>query len=245
MLESTATLGLPRRLDDARSASARSSPASPTATRRTSPRSSPPSTCCPGGRAFCGLGAAWFRPRARAVRVAVPAARRALRAARGRPRAAAADVGQGHAAVRGPAHHACRPRRATRGRCRSTCRSSSAGPASGARCASSPATPTPATCSATRPTVARKVDVLRRHCEAEGRDPATVTITNLSEAAVLGGSAERGRALRAPSSARSRSTSAATASGPRPASRRPIVALHLDGTPAQIEAFAPVIAAFR
>ena len=69
-------------------------------------------------------------------------------------------------------------------------------------------------------TVARKVDVLREHCAAEERDPATVTVTNLSEAAVLGGSAAPPSATR-PSSARSRSTSVATASGPRPASRRP------------------------
>ena len=65
---------------------------------------------------------------------------------------------------------------------------------------------------------------------------------------VRGGGARRvaERAERyAPSSAPSRSTSAATASGPRPASQEAIVALHLDGTPAQIEAFAPVIAAFR
>ena len=42
------------------------------------------------------------RPRARAVRLGVPARRPSLRAARGRPPAAAADVGQGHAGVRRP-----------------------------------------------------------------------------------------------------------------------------------------------
>ncbi len=94
------------------------------------------------------------------------------------------------------------------------------------------------------PTVARKVDVLRRHCDAEGRDPATVTITNLSEAAVLGGS---------PSAAERYAPVVGTVEEHIGRYRQwaeagveeAIVALHLDGTPAQIEAFAPVIAAFR
>ena len=94
------------------------------------------------------------------------------------------------------------------------------------------------------PTVARKVDVLRRHCDAEERDPATVTITNLSEAAVLGGS---------PSAAERYAPVVGTVEEHIGRYRQwaeagveeAIVALHLDGTPAQIEAFAPVIAAFR
>ena len=94
------------------------------------------------------------------------------------------------------------------------------------------------------PTVARKVDVLRRHCDVEGRDPATVTITNLSEAAVLGGS---------PSAAERYAPVVGTVEEHIGRYRQwaeagveeAIVALHLDGTPAQIEAFAPVIAAFR
>ncbi len=94
------------------------------------------------------------------------------------------------------------------------------------------------------PTVARKVDVLRRHCDVEERDPATVTITNLSEAAVLGGS---------PSAAERYAPVVGTVEEHIGRYRQwaeagveeAVVALHLDGTPAQIEAFAPVIAAFR
>ena len=42
--------------------------------------------------------------------------------------------------------------------------------------------------------VAARVAVLHAHCAAVGRDPATVTVTNLTEAAVLGASAVGGRA---------------------------------------------------
>ena len=82
--------------------SARSSPASPTATSRTSGRSSRRSTCCRGGRAVCGLGLGWFADEHRAYGWPFPPVGRALRAARGRAAAPAAAVGQGHARVRGP-----------------------------------------------------------------------------------------------------------------------------------------------
>jgi F420-dependent oxidoreductase-like protein len=39
--------------------------------------------------------------------------------------------------------------------------------------------------------VRRKVEVLRRHCDAVGRDPADVTVTQLSEAAVIPAGGER------------------------------------------------------
>jgi F420-dependent oxidoreductase-like protein len=93
-------------------------------------------------------------------------------------------------------------------------------------------------------TVARKIDVLRQHCDAEDRDPATVTVTNLSEAAVLGGSA----------SATDRYAAVVGTVEEHVGRYRrwaevgveeAIVALHLDGTTDQIAAFAPVIAAFR
>ena len=48
------------------------------------------------------------------------------------------------------------------------------------RCAWSPGTPTHATCSLpTAEEVAHKLEVLRRHCESEGRDPATIAKTIL------------------------------------------------------------------
>ena len=54
-----------------------------------------------GGRAMCGLGAGLVRAGARRLRLGLPAGPRPLRAAGGRPAAAAAAVGPGHAVVRG------------------------------------------------------------------------------------------------------------------------------------------------
>jgi F420-dependent oxidoreductase-like protein len=93
------------------------------------------------------------------------------------------------------------------------------------------------------PTVARKVAVLRAHCADADRDPATVTVTNLSEAAVLGGSAaaaERyGPAVATVDEHVGRYRAWAEAGV-----EEAIVALHLDGTVNQLDAFAPVIEAF-
>jgi alkanesulfonate monooxygenase SsuD/methylene tetrahydromethanopterin reductase-like flavin-dependent oxidoreductase (luciferase family)/predicted kinase len=92
--------------------------------------------------------------------------------------------------------------------------------------------------------VARKVDALHGHCAAVGRDPAAVTVTNLSEAAVLGASA----------SATERAADVVGTVEEHVGRYRryaeagvdeAIVALRLDGTTSQVEAFAPVIAAFR
>ena len=172
MLESTATLGfLAARDVDGPPRHARHRHHVPQPRPRW-PRSSPRSTCCRaagrsagsarrGSAASTSCTAGTSRPLAERYELLEDALA-----------AAAADVGQGHAGVRGPHASPSRRRRATRARCRSACRSSSAAPASSARCASSPATPTPATCSASPTAVARKVDVLHRHCEAEGRDPA-------------------------------------------------------------------------
>ena len=95
------------------------------------------------------------------------------------------------------------------------------------------------------PTVARKVDVLRAALRRRGARPGDGD----DHQPVRGGHprrlGERGRALRRRRRHGRGARSAATASGPRPACEEAIVALHLDGTPAQIEAFAPVIAAFR
>ena len=92
--------------------------------------------------------------------------------------------------------------------------------------------------------VRHKVEVLHRHCAAEGRDPADVTITNLSEAAVLGGSAsatERYDDVVATVEEHVGRYRAWAEAGVQEA----IVALHLDGTTDQLDAFAPVIDAFR
>ncbi len=61
--------------------------------------------------------------------------------------------------------------------------SSSAAAASGSSCGSSPATPTGATSSRSPAVIGHKIEVLDRHCEAEGRDPASIekTIIALSD----------------------------------------------------------------
>ena len=92
--------------------------------------------------------------------------------------------------------------------------------------------------------VARKVSVLHEHCRAVDRDPATVTVTTLSDAAILGGS---------PGAAERYDACVGTVEEQIGRYRQyaevgvdeAIIALHLDGTPAQVEAFAPVIEALR
>jgi F420-dependent oxidoreductase-like protein len=91
--------------------------------------------------------------------------------------------------------------------------------------------------------VAAKVAVLHEHCRAADRDPATVAVTNLSEAAILGGS---------PAASERYDPVVGTVEEHIGRYRQyaeagvdeAIVAVHVDGTPAQLEAFAPVIAAF-
>ena len=85
MLDSWTDPRLPRRPHHPGDASARWSPASRTATSPTWPRSWPPSTCCRGGRAVCGLGAAWFDREHRAYGFDFPPVRQRFRAAGGRP----------------------------------------------------------------------------------------------------------------------------------------------------------------
>ena len=148
------------------------SPASPTATSPTWPRSWRRSTSLSGGRALCGLGAAWFEREHRLYGWDFPPLRE--RYARLEDALELLPLMWGPGAPRFEGRTLTRAPRpsATRGRCRSASRSSSAARASGARCGSWPATPTPATCSATPTTVRHKLAVLHEHCAAEGRDPA-------------------------------------------------------------------------
>ena len=181
---------LPRRAHDARRASARCAPASPTATSPPSARSSPPSTCCPAGGRWPGSASAGSS--ASTTSTAGSSRRGAGATSCSRTpsscsRCCGARDRRGSRGGRSP----CPRRSATRGRCRSTFRSSSADPANDARCASSPATPTPATCSATPATVRHKIDVLHRHCADVDRDPAEVTVTNLTSAQVIDAGDER------------------------------------------------------
>jgi alkanesulfonate monooxygenase SsuD/methylene tetrahydromethanopterin reductase-like flavin-dependent oxidoreductase (luciferase family)/predicted kinase len=89
--------------------------------------------------------------------------------------------------------------------------------------------------------IARKVGVLRRHCEAEDRDPAAVTVTQLSEASVMDPGGERyadvvGTAHEQIGRFRELADAGV---------QEVFVALHEDGTGEQVERFARVIDAFR
>ncbi len=127
-------------------------------------------------------------------RVPVPAARRALRDARGdapdRPRdvrpASAACEAAFQVATSRRRDSSTRPSR-SRG---PASRSWSAAAASGRRCASSPSTPTRATCSARPRAIARKYAILDAHCAAVGRDPAEIERTTLQN--VRARTADRG-----------------------------------------------------
>jgi alkanesulfonate monooxygenase SsuD/methylene tetrahydromethanopterin reductase-like flavin-dependent oxidoreductase (luciferase family)/predicted kinase len=89
--------------------------------------------------------------------------------------------------------------------------------------------------------IRHKVAVLRAHCEAEGRDPSTVKVTQHSEAAVMSAGGERySDAVGTVEEHVGRFRLLAGAGV-----QQVFVALHEDGTTEQIERFAEVIAAFR
>jgi F420-dependent oxidoreductase-like protein len=89
--------------------------------------------------------------------------------------------------------------------------------------------------------VAAKLAVLRRHCSDVGRDPAEVQVTHFAEAGVLQQGGERYADVVGTVDELVGRYRALAEVGVEHA----IVGLHHDGTPAAIEAFAPVIAAFR
>ena len=94
------------------------------------------------------------------------------------------------------------------------------------------------------PEVAAKLEVLRRHCAAVGRDPAEIRVTHLSEAAVLGGpggASERYADVVGTVEEQIGRYRALADVGVEHA----VIGLHNDGEPAAVEAFAPVIDAFR
>ena len=89
--------------------------------------------------------------------------------------------------------------------------------------------------------VRHKVEVLHAHCAAVGRDPSEVRVTHLSEASMLELVGERyADAVGTVEEQIGRYRELAEAGV-----QEAIVAVHVDGTPTQLEAFAPVIAAFR
>jgi alkanesulfonate monooxygenase SsuD/methylene tetrahydromethanopterin reductase-like flavin-dependent oxidoreductase (luciferase family)/predicted kinase len=88
--------------------------------------------------------------------------------------------------------------------------------------------------------IARKVAVLHRHCEAVGRDPAEVLVTQLSEAAVIEAGEDRYDAVVGTAEEQIGRYRELADAGVQEV----FVALHESGTGEQLERFAPVIAAF-
>ena len=89
--------------------------------------------------------------------------------------------------------------------------------------------------------VRAKVEVLHRHCEAEGRDPAEVAVTQLSTAGVIADGADRehpDQGTVAEQVGRYRALADAGV-------QEVFVAVHEPGTGTGVERFAEVIAAFR
>ena len=99
-------------------------------------------------------------------------------------------------------------------------------------------------------TVRRKVDVLHRHCEAVGRDPAAITVTHLGAARVLEGDRSTAEPL---SSGRSSADGSATVEEhigryrelAEAGVQTAIVALSDASGPESVTRFADVVAAFR
>jgi F420-dependent oxidoreductase-like protein len=92
--------------------------------------------------------------------------------------------------------------------------------------------------------VAAKLGVLHRHCEDVGRDPAEIQVTHLSEAAVLGGrggATERYADVVGTVEEQIGRYRALAEVGVEHA----VIGLHNDGDTASVEAFGPVIDAFR
>lgn len=86
-----------------------------------------------------------------------------------------------------------------------------------------------------------KVEVLHRHCEAEGRDPAEITVSQLSIAAVLAAGADRTEDFEGTVDEQVGRYRALAEAGVQQA----FVSLPEDGTGEQVERFAAVIAAFQ
>ena len=172
--------------------SVRWSPASRTATSRTSGRIVATLDVLSGGRAVCGIGARVVRGGAPRVRLAVPAGGGAARPGR-RTRSSCCRCCGARARRRtGAACSTCPRRRATRGRCRSACRSSSAARASGGRCAWWREHADGCNLFGDPAKVRAKLAVLHAHCAAVGRDPAEIEVTHLSTA-LAGADGGRGR----------------------------------------------------
>jgi F420-dependent oxidoreductase-like protein len=89
--------------------------------------------------------------------------------------------------------------------------------------------------------VRHKVAVLHRHCEAEGRDPSEITVTQLSEAAVIDPGGDRYGAVVGTVEEQVGRFRALADAGVQEV----FVALHEDGTTEQVQRFGEVIDAFR
>lgn len=88
--------------------------------------------------------------------------------------------------------------------------------------------------------IADKIRVLRAHCDVEGRDPAEITVTQLSEAAVISAGGERYAATVGTVDEQIGRFRALGDAGVQ----QVFVSLHEDGTGEQVERFAEIIDAF-
>ena len=136
-----------------------------------------------GGRAVCGIGAAWFEREHKAYGWPFPpVAERFVMLEEALLKFLRLMWGKGSPSFSGKtievAEAICYPRPLQESRCRS----SSVAAARRRRCGSSPSTATPAISSATAATVRHKLDVLHRHCADIGRDPSEIEVTHLSTA---------------------------------------------------------------
>lgn len=88
--------------------------------------------------------------------------------------------------------------------------------------------------------IRHKVDILRQHCDAEERDPAAITVTQLSEAAVMDPGGDRYADVVGTVEEQVGRYRALADAGVQ----QVFLALHEDGSTQQIERFSKVIAAF-
>ena len=138
-----------------------------------------------GGRALCGLGAGWFEREHEPTAGAFPPLRERYALLEDALELLPLMWGAGLAALRGPHARPSPRRRATRGRCRSGCRSSSAARASGGRCASSRAHADACNLFGDVATVRHKLGVLQRVVPGRGPRPGGDPVTHLGPARVV------------------------------------------------------------
>ena len=147
-----------------------------------------------GGRAILGIGAAWNDDEHAGYGFSFPPTARAAGPARARRSRSAGRCSPSTRRASPAATTRSTTPSTTPGPCRpAASRSSSAAPASFAPSRSSPRYADACNVFGDVPTIRRKLDVLARHCEAAGRDPATITKTRLGGLVIAATDAEADR----------------------------------------------------